>query len=64
MKTITLHRLSLQFDADQITHGHDEQQAIQAVQLINAVLQREPFGLSAQLLAYPDEIEVEAREEN
>jgi hypothetical protein len=60
MKAITIHRLSLQFDAGQITHGDDEQQARQAVDLINTLLQREPFGLGAQLIATPDEIEVEA----
>ncbi len=60
MKTITIHRLSLQFDADQITHGRPEDQATQAVDLINMVLQREPFGLCAQLIATRDEIEVEA----
>ena len=60
MKAITIHRLSLQFDAGQITHGGNEQQARQAVDLINTLLQREPFGLGAQLIATPDEIEVEA----
>lgn len=62
MKSITLRRLDLQFDAGQITHGPPEQQARQAVNLINLVLQREPFGLGAQLYAHPDEIEVECRE--
>ena len=58
MKPITIYRLSLQFNADQITHGTPETQAIKAVELINTLLQREPFGLSAQLIAAPDEIEV------
>jgi hypothetical protein len=58
MKTITIHRLSLQFDADQSTRGDDAEQAGQAVTLINELLQRQPFGLSAQLIAVPDEIEV------
>jgi hypothetical protein len=58
MKVITIHRLSLQFDADQITHGGDVVQARQAVDLVNMVLQRQPIGLSAQLIATPDEIEV------
>lgn len=61
MKTITIRRLDLQFDADQITHGSAEQQARQAVDLINLTLQREPFGLGAQLYAHRDEIEVESR---
>ena len=58
MKSITIHRLSLQFDADQITHGGDEEQARLAVDLVNMVLQRQPLGLGAQLIATPDEIEV------
>ena len=61
MKVITVHRLSLQFDANQITHGKTEQQLRQAVELVNLTLQREPFGLGAQLIVHPDEIEVESR---
>lgn len=60
MKTITVRRLDLQFDADQITSGTNEAQADQAIDAINLVLQREPFGLGAQLLAYREEIEIEA----
>jgi hypothetical protein len=59
MKIITIHRLSLQFDAGQITRGTPEQQGRQAVELINLVLQKEPFGLGAQLIATPDETDVE-----
>ena len=62
MKVITIRRLDLQFDAGQITHGTTEQQARQAVDLINLTLQREPFGLGAQLFAHRDEIEVESAE--
>ena len=62
MKTITIRRLDLQFDAGQITHGSTEQQARQAIELINLTLQRQPFGLGAQLFAYRDEIEVECRQ--
>ena len=62
MKIITIRRLDLQFDANQVTHGSAEQQARQAVDLINLTLQREPFGLGAQLFAHRDEIEVEAGE--
>ena len=64
MKSITIHRLSLQFVANQITHGGREKQAGQAVDLINEVLQREPFGLCAQLVATPDEIEVDSKAED
>jgi hypothetical protein len=60
MKTITIRRLDLQFDANQSTKGSTEQQARQALELINLTLQREPFGLGAQLFAHPDEIEVES----
>lgn len=59
MKAITVHRLSLQFDADQVTHGRPNEQANQAITLINQVLQRQPFSLSAQIVAARDEIEVE-----
>ena len=61
MKTITIRRLDLQFDANQVTKGSPEQQVRQALELINLALQREPFGLGAQLFAHPDEIEVECR---
>jgi hypothetical protein len=61
VRVITVHRLSLQFDADQITHGHNENQVREAVDLINLTLQREPFGLGAQLIVHPDEIEIESR---
>ena len=54
MKTITIRRVDVQFDADQITHGRAEEQADQAVELINLVLQREPFGLGAQLIVHRD----------
>ena len=62
MKTITIRRLDLQFDAFPITMGSTEQQARQALDLINLTLQREPFGLGAQLFAHRDEIEVESGE--
>ena len=61
MKIITIRRVDLQFDADQITNGTAEQQADQAIELINLALQREPFGLSAQLIVHRDEIEIETR---
>jgi len=60
MNTITIHRLSLQFDADQITNGEPEEQATQAVNLINQFLQGQLFGLAPQLIAVRDEIEVES----
>ena len=60
MKVITVRRLDLQFDAGQITHGSAERQARQAVDLINLTLQREPFGLGAQIFVHRDEIEIES----
>lgn len=61
MKTITVYRLDLQFDADQVTKGTPLNQAHQAIDQINLVLQREPYGLGAQLIDHPDEIELEVR---
>lgn len=60
MKVITIRRLDLQFDANQLTSGSAEAQAAQALELINLTLQREPFGLGAQLFVHRDEIEVES----
>ena len=60
MRTITVRRLELQFDADQITAGPAEAQARQAIDQINLTLQRQPFGLGAQLISHPDEIEIES----
>ena len=59
MKVITVRRVDLQFDANQITHGKKEQQAREAIELVNLTLQREPFGLGAQLIVHSDEIEIE-----
>ena len=54
MKATTLHGLTLQFDAGQITHGSADEQAHQAVELVNLTLQREPFGLGAQLIVHAE----------
>ena len=59
MKTITVHRVDLQFDAGQITRGDSARQVDQAIELINRVLQREPARLAAQLIVHPDEIEID-----
>jgi RNase P subunit RPR2 len=40
MKTITIRRVDVQFDADQVTQGTSEQQARQAVELIKQVSQK------------------------
>ena len=61
MKTITVRRLDLQFDAGQLTQGPAARQVNQALELINRTLQREPFGLGAQLIVHPDEIEIETQ---
>jgi hypothetical protein len=60
MKTITVRRIDLQFDAGQITKGSIAKQVDQAIDLINLALQREPFGLGAQLIVHRDEIEIES----
>ena len=64
MRTITVRRLDLQFDADQITAGSIKEQTRQALDQINLTLQRQPFGLGAQLIVHPDEIEIESAEVN
>ena len=57
--TVTVHRLSLQFDADQVTPGNELTDALAMIDRINEVLQRyDPFGLGAQIIATRDEIEV------
>lgn len=61
-KTINIHKLQLQFDGDIITHGSAAKQAQQAINQINLILQREPMGLNAQLIAHRDEIEVECED--
>ena len=63
MKVITIHRVEVQFDANQITQGTAEQQAGQAIEQINLALQRQPFGLGAQIIVHRDEIEVETHNE-
>lgn len=39
----------LEFDADQLTVGSKEEQEIAAVELVNLTLQREPYGLGANV---------------
>lgn len=50
MRVITINNLTLQFDADQITHGNALQQAQAALDMINLELQRQPYGLGAQIM--------------
>ena len=50
MRRITVKNLVLQFDADQETYGDDRQQVLQALEAINEFLQREHYGLAAQIL--------------
>jgi hypothetical protein len=64
MKSITVYWLVLQFDANQVTHGTNQTQARQALDLINGVLQREPFGLGAQIIASPEKLKVKSRKED
>lgn len=51
MKAITVKNLTIQFDADQVTSGDEITQVQQAIDLINAALQREPHGLGAQIFS-------------
>jgi hypothetical protein len=55
MRIITVHNLSLQFDADQIMHGPPKDQINNAIDLINLSLQREPYGLGAQIIRNGEE---------
>lgn len=57
-RSITVAGLWLQFDADQVSKGTDEEQAVSAIELINSVLQRQPYGLGAQLLGANASIEI------
>lgn len=50
MRSISMYHLTLVFDGDQITHGTPEEQVAQAIHEINLVLQREPYGLGAQIM--------------
>jgi hypothetical protein len=49
MGKITVHKLTLQFSRDKLTTGDDVDQALQAVNLINKLLQKELAGLEAQI---------------
>ena len=48
-RQVTALRIHLVFDADQSTSGTALQQAKQAIEQINQVLQREPYNLAAQV---------------
>jgi len=50
MKTITIKNLVLQFDGDDSDLSTKEQ-AENAIEQINGVLQREPYGLGAQIMS-------------
>lgn len=68
MKTITIRNLTIMFDADESTSGTPEQQVSQAIEQINGVLQREPYGLAAQIFrddpANLNDIEVDDDEDD
>lgn len=49
MRVINAGPFILQFDADEITDGSAKEQVNRAIELVNFVLQREPYGLGAQL---------------
>lgn len=50
MKTITIKNLVLQFDGDDSDLSTKEQ-VQNAIEQINGVLQREPYGLGAQIMS-------------
>ena len=51
MRRITIHTtFGLQFDADDVTSGPREHQVEQAIEMINMTLQRQPYGLGAQIM--------------
>lgn len=56
MKNVTVYGIALQFDLDQVTAGQVKDQVQQAVDEINLTLQRQPFGLGAQIIAYREEM--------
>ncbi len=53
MRSITVYNLTLQFDGD---NTDPVVQARNAVDQINGVLQRQPYGLGAQILTVGSEI--------
>lgn len=59
MKQITMSNLSIVFDGDQTTTGPAITQAMEAIKQINGVLQREPYGLAAQIAVRPEEVTVQ-----
>lgn len=50
MRVLNISGLSLQCDADQVTAGDALEQARQAVEMVNLELQRQPYGLGAQIM--------------
>lgn len=59
MRVLNMAGLSLQCDADQMTQGDALAQARQALDLINLTLQREPYGLGAQIMVHASELRAE-----
>jgi len=64
MRVLNLAGLTLQCDADQVTRGDALAQARQAVDLINLTLQREPYGLAAQLMIDEERLLAEFEQSN
>jgi len=63
MKTLRVKNLRLEFDADQITSGTEREQALQAVEMINGILQRKPYGLGAKIVyGFISTLDVESEE--
>jgi len=62
MNTITVYKLGLQFhhDDEDVT----KEQVLEAVEIINLSLQREPYGLGAQLFVDYDNLDYDQFYEN
>ena len=58
MKTIVVKKIELHFD-EGFLGGDPERQAKDAIHAINLTLQREPYGLGAQLLYQGGDVTVE-----
>ena len=63
MKVITIHRVSIQFDAGSVAGRSLEETARNGIELLNEQLRNGMLELNAQIFAAPDEIEVEERNE-
>jgi len=59
MHVVNLYNVMVQFDSEKDT----KEAILEAVELINAALQREPYGLGAQMFIDYDNLQFEAAED-